>query len=303
MRTSPRGPVLPNRCSFLLCALLCACAEPPADEADTAGARPVELEQPLHNVTIPIGEGHAVSYRAYADGALIIGESVQHERDAVLTKSAGAAATGPVALFRAVYPEREVPNSLHALQAYLDRAAPARTVDDLAASLGSGGGSLTNVARSYDKASNDAQSFQSAYGCFFGSDDAYNLCTLSWAGDANAWASSRWAVYKLAPYREGLRFTTSINGAPRLSMPVGEGGFWVQLQAGPLRSDGARTYPDVVPHRIDISSTGEHHWSARFHNYETSNANCAESWSYDRSHEPVKGGASGPFCTSHYGTL
>ena len=75
MRTTSPGP---SRLSFLLCAHLCACAGGASDATDGLAApddpRPLELQKPLHNVSISIADGHAVTYRAYADGALIIGD-------------------------------------------------------------------------------------------------------------------------------------------------------------------------------------------------------------------------------------
>ncbi|MET0340026.1 MAG: hypothetical protein ABW252_03455 [Polyangiales bacterium] len=306
MRTSSKRVFRPTRVPVLLAAasaLLCACADvpPAADDALDAPSEQggVELEKPLHKFTIALGEGHDVTYRAYADGAVLIGERSLRERDAVLTKSTSAAASGPLALFESVHPGRAVPDALRKLQAFLDTAQPRSAGEPLAAFAAPGAERAGVIA----KASADGQSFKDAFGCFFGSDDAYNVCFLNSGGDTNAYASTRWAVYKVAPYDQGLRFTTSINGAPRLAMPIGEGGFWVQLQAGPLRADGGRVYPDVVNHRVDVTGSGGYHFSARFHDYKTANANCAEAWSWDRSYEPLKGGATMHACTSHYGVL
>lgn len=297
-----------------LCAaamLASACADAPLDQARDTGDPDVvgatELQEPLHKFTIALSPDHALTYRAYADGALIIGEKAPLEQDAVLTKSAPSASLGPLALFQAVHPGAPVSEALSALQAFLDRAVPEGEREDLAHSLGSGASSADGTApRATDKGmTSDPRSFLDAFGCFFAGDDVFDACVPSWSGNAYAAATSRWAIYKLAPYRQDLRFDTSIAGEKRLSLPLSEGGFWVQLQAGPQRIHNGSQYPDVVAHRLDISSSGELHFSARFHNYLTSDANCAESWSGDKSSMFGRKGnsTSAPICTSHYGRL
>jgi hypothetical protein len=298
--------------------LLCGCSDASsADDAAELGPdthesaaheEATELEKPLHRYTIALGEGHAVTYRAYSDGALIIGEQGRARVDEAVIKSADASAVGPVALFRATHPGVPVPRALQDLQSFMDRSALASGPDDASESVGSGRSSASDGAPRPSMAKDttaDPASFLNIFGCFFGDDDVFAACVPNWAGNAFAAATSRWAIYKLAPFRQGLRFDTSIAGTPRLSLSLNQGAFWVQLQSGPIKRHGGKSYPDVVNHRLDIFSGGEHHFSARFHNYQWDDPNCAEVWSHDSSAGLGQGKTSTrvPLCTSHYGKL
>lgn len=294
--------------------MLCACGD--ASESDdtldpavggTSAklgiAVPIEIEKPLLSYTIVLGERHAVTYRAYEDGAFVVGEQGRLNVDQAVTKSAGdeVVPVGPVALFQSVNPGKPVPAELQKIQDFMNRAAEATGPDDESVSIGSGSASKTDAIPK-QLSSND---FLNNFGCFGGIEDVFLACVPNWEGSAFAEATSRWAIFKFAPLGAPFRFDTRIAGIARFSLPLNEGDFWVQTQSGPIVRHGESSYPDIVGHRLDISTSGRHHFSARFHNFKYSNANCAERWDIDHSGEFGRRGTTttAPICISHHGLL
>jgi hypothetical protein len=215
-------------------------------------------------------------------------------------------AADPVALFRKTKPGVAVPQELLEVQAALagaeelgDSNGP---IFDEASSIGSGRVSeRTEAPALLPKAiTSDPGTFGAAFGCFFGDDDVFRACITNWHGNAFASARSRWAIYKMAPYLNQLTFHVSVNSSPRVALTIGQGGFWVQSASGRIHTQDncLRRYPDVADHRLDILSSGEHHFSARFNNYHMETWSCVES----SSHDHIPAFASTEVCQSHYGT-
>lgn len=314
-RTPANDAPLPKggrRHAVLVALLLCACGDDATGFNDPAGpdthveasdrVEMTEHQKPLYAYTIVIDEGHDVTYRAYADGSFVVGERGQLAAASIIDKSAGASPVGPVALFQAINPGKPVPDELRKLEAFMERVGSDHVDDAEAVSIGSG--SASERVGAIDKQSmSDADGFLGNFGCFTGQDDVFMACVPNWTGSAFAQANARWAVFKLAPVSESLRFDTTIGGVPRFSNLLNPGDFWVQVQCGPKTKES----PAVVHHRIDIFTSGVHHFSARFHNFNTGSANCAELWQHDESWRwgTSKNGTvtTAPLCTSHHGLL
>jgi hypothetical protein len=305
--------------------LACSGADPDAPEVKPVGEKPsgegtkvpalpgatnraetVDLAPYLFGYTIAVDAEHSVTYRAYRDGAVIVGGLGKQNDENGVMGNVARGSTRPLDLYQKVHPGEAVPQEVLDLEAFMSHSQPeAEVADEYVPLIAPTKPASTLVEKAI---TSDAATFLQAFGCFFGAvpagtpgGDVFDGCVLWWEqGDNAVQASSRWAIYKMGAYEGSLRFQVSVSGTPRFVQSLGEGGFWYQVSWKNIREhdNGGSRYPDVAGHRLDIHSTGKYHFSGRFHNYRVGSWSCAEVLNQE-----IFSPWTFPACFDHYGGI
>jgi hypothetical protein len=302
--------------SILLTGLfLCACSSYDGGKTEdpqnpTTSASAAIAEAPAHLYTIELGDQHKITYRAYHDGTLVIGEQARNDRRALSVRR-DLSHLRPVDAFRSLNPGRALPKALSDLQAFVDRVAPEGPEPSVANVPPK---AFASTAELIPKdITSDPQTFHDLFGCYFGAEragqqwgtDVYHECFTNVFGPSFIQAQSRWAIYKVAPYFGDVRIQVRINNVLKVNEPVSEGAFHWYYARGTVRQHNHGTvfrpklywYPDSVGNFMEIveADDSDYHVSGRFHNYKVGHHGCAESWTSDI----AQPGATHA-CLSHY---
>ncbi|MCE9572246.1 MAG: hypothetical protein K8W52_03740 [Deltaproteobacteria bacterium] len=266
-----------------------ACA--PADEASGTAVHTVNSTGDRYDITFE--PGHTMVYQLGRDGTLVIGERGDDDHDLPFGTAYPDAGLEPVKLWQATNGLAEVPTEIVELSAALARAhvaLPASSEDAEVAPAGDAGDTTSDLPGALRHGTSSAAHFRDAHaGCFSGPSDVFKSCRTNWSNGYYAFATSRWAVYKMAPYAgNSMTVQISIGGAVKLVDTIATGGFYYYWAAGAMHDHdkpgcswweacSTVTYPDTVAHRLDLldASGDAFHVSARMHNIRTQASSCA----------------------------
>jgi hypothetical protein len=271
-------------------------------------------EAAAHVYSVDLGDEHKLTYSLFHDGAMVVSEVGRFGKH----KPVGESVIGlsPAEAFRSLRPGAAVPRDLaeseglfaRPIRESADEASAAEPAVPFVQQLAAGSPAAGLLPKDI---TSDPNSFFGIFGCFFGSGDVLSACLPNRGDWANVPGSSRWAIYKVAPYIGTVTVNISIAGVLRSVYPVSQGQFNFNWARGGLvkhwKDVGTwnpkyKTYPNVVAHQYQLTDAAgdQFHLSVRLHNYQTEYASCAEVMSSDTTTWIRSDGVALP-CTNHYG--
>jgi hypothetical protein len=247
---------------------------------------------PPHTYSIDLGGEHKITYAAFEDGAMIITEQGNIASD----KPAGLIGMSPGQAFRSLHPGETVPKEFVEAEAFFSaqgnvegEGVPPATMLNSTVDAPPAAGLIPKDVTS------DPNTFLNNFGCFFGSTDIAAICLTNRGEWANYSGTSRWAIYKVAPYLGDITVNLGVAGHTSV-FPVFQGNFSWSWARGALKTHSKyvlsdnrtyyKTYPDTASQTFQITDAAgdQFHFSIRLNNYQFSGPNCTETsnsdWSY-----------------------
>jgi hypothetical protein len=280
------------------------CAGPADDavepEASQTVPEPAVVDEAL-SYTMELNPGHTLEYKVSNDGAMVLSETGDAETDIPAFEHLNVDFGSPRAVFRALRPGVEIPGEIARIEALIERT---RRVGLDADTEPNGWFSARESTQANDKHATSSEShFRSThFGCFFAtSGDVLRGCVPNWnGGDAHAFGSARWGIYKVAPFQGSVRPVVLVNNNVFWFDLVNQGQFkWYWARGNLVKDEFGVQVPTVASHVLLITeAAGDRlHFSARLHNFKYAAASCAETATAN----PPRGGV--PACANHYNQI